>query len=47
VKIDDFSWMNKCDNKKTRSVNKAIKSAEKLYMNIAIKGKTRKAFEGF
>ena len=47
MKVDDFSWMKKCDNKKTLSVNRTVRSAERLYESIAVNGKTRKAFKGF
>lgn len=47
MKAGNFSWMKGCEDKKSKSVNSAMKSVGRLYTNIAIKGKTRKAFEGY
>lgn len=47
IKSGNFSWMKCCEDSKSKSVNNMMKSAERLYKNIAIKGKTRKAFEGY
>lgn len=47
IKSGNFSWMKGCENNKSQSVNKMMKSAEKLCMSIAVNGKTRKAFKGY
>lgn len=39
--------MKGCETKESQGASGAMKSTKKLLMNIAIKGKTRKAFEGY
>jgi len=47
MKAGNFSWMKSMETKKTRAVGNAMKATGTLYKNIALKGKTKKAFEGF
>jgi hypothetical protein len=39
--------MKDCENVESRGVTGAMKSTQNLLMNIATKGKTKKAFVGF
>jgi hypothetical protein len=47
MKSANFNWMKSMECEKSRAVSKAMKATGKLYTNIALKGKTRKAFEGY
>ena len=47
MKAGNFSWMKSMETKETRGVGNVMKATGALYKNIALKGKTRKAFEGY
>ena len=47
MKSGNYSWMKGMECKKSKGAATASKATEKLLMNIAVKGKTKKAFEGF
>ncbi len=45
MKAANFNWMKGMETKKTATVAKAMRQTGRQMINIAVKGKTHKAFQ--
>ena len=47
MKSGNFKWMKEKETKKSQAVSNTMRAAGNKFCAIAIKGKNKKAFEGF